>query len=151
MKQLTLGMYGSELKQKSALFGIRCGQMCGGQNKMTHNSGWYNKSGEKLGWGDLSIEDMVRISKQLNVDELFIVLGEGASSWYHATNGIPEMTPGIGYVMRHAMYVIAHGKMVLVTECDYGNSITRNICGHDFMMLRRTAIARLVAESWGGQ
>lgn len=48
-------MYGSEFSRASNLFGLRCGQMGDG---VTHNSGWYNMAGEKLGLGDLDFNDM---------------------------------------------------------------------------------------------
>jgi len=35
--------------------------ICNGQMRscdFVHNGGWYNKSGEKIGWGDLSPSDM---------------------------------------------------------------------------------------------
>jgi hypothetical protein len=74
MVQLTKGMYGTEFNRTSSLFGLRCGQMSRGQSKITHNSGWYNKSGEKLGWGDLSLKHFKRIADEIAEDELFIVL-----------------------------------------------------------------------------
>ena len=85
MAQLIKGMYGHEFKPTCNLFGLYCGQMRGGDAKMTHNSGWYNKSGEKLGFGDLSVKDFKKISKELEKDELFIILGESDSFWNFVT------------------------------------------------------------------
>jgi hypothetical protein len=108
MARLTKGMYGSERRPTGDLFGLRCGQICF-KNKIVHNGGWYNKSGEKLGWGDLSREDFERISKELEHGESFIVLNEQDSFWKFATmHGGPKVeAPGIDYVAQHAKYVIS--------------------------------------------
>ena len=76
--RLTKGMFGHEFAPaQGALFGFRAGQMR--SNDYVHNGGWYNKAGEKLGWGDLSEEDMVRLMQELEDGEFFIILPESAS------------------------------------------------------------------------
>ena len=50
--QLTKGLFDNEFELTSGPFGLHNGQMRGGSDKITHNSGWYNKLGEKLGFGD---------------------------------------------------------------------------------------------------
>ncbi len=80
--------------------------------KMTHNSGWYNDKGEKVGWGDLCTCDMARIARECG--ETFYILSESASYWDFQRaqkNGEvgPDATisnPGIEYVRKHAMYTI---------------------------------------------
>jgi hypothetical protein len=111
-------MYDNELGQRSDLFDLYSGQMRGGSGKLTHNSGWYNKSGEKLGWGDLSVSDMKRIAKEIGNDELFIVLSEGNSHWNFvgctATVDLDEHAPGAQYVAEKAMYIIGRRKYYYV-------------------------------------
>jgi hypothetical protein len=121
MSQLVKGIYGSEFDRTGNLFGLLCGQMSGSATKITHNSGWYNKRGEKLGWGDLSAEDFQRISMGIAADELFIILGEqdshGNFQNKRVTTGIlfkkeiTEAAPGVEYVAAHAIYVIAKGQL----------------------------------------
>lgn len=125
-QQLTKGMYGHEFRNTSSLFGIRCGQ-CRSQD-MVHNGGWYNKAGEKLGWGDLSPEDFLKIAKELEEGELFIILPESASFWNFVENigAIGSMcttkpdieAPGVDYVAENASYVIAKSAVYLVNRYD---------------------------------
>lgn len=114
MAQLTKGMYGHEFKSQSNLFGLRCGQMRSGE--MVHNGGWYNKVGEKLGWGDLSGDDFKKIYAELEDDEMFIILHESDSFWNFVTKpGLigsmaqvkPDVNaPGVEYVADRCAYVI---------------------------------------------
>ncbi|MEK7595986.1 MAG: hypothetical protein AAB564_00320 [Patescibacteria group bacterium] len=130
MAQLTNGMYGHEFYSTSNLFGLRCGQMRGGDTKMTHNSGWYNKSGEKLGFGDLSTKDFQRISSELENGELFIILGELDSFWNFVIRpsligSMARTKPtveasGVDYVAEHARYVIARNQLYRIDR--YGDS-----------------------------
>lgn len=145
MAQLTRGMYGSEFNPQSNLFGLTCGQVHGGMNKRTHNSGWYNKTGEKLGWGDLATPDMARIALALEPDELFIVLSEGDSSWETRQRGVQEEAPGLAYVAEHALYVIALNHLYMVTDYwrDSGEK-SHNYNDHIFLLLTRKEAVRFI-------
>ncbi len=124
MTRLTKGMYGDQFNPTGNLFGLHCGQMRGGKTKLTHNSGWYNKLGEKLGWGDLSSKDFQHISRELKDGELFIILGEQDSFWNFVTGYGPigsmcptkpeVQAPGMAYVAEHARYIIARNQMYQV-------------------------------------
>lgn len=110
MAQLTKGMYGSQFERASRLFGLSCGQIRG--KDFVHNGGWYNKQGEKLGWGDLNVE----IRRELEEGEMFIILGEQDSFWNFATTpGLlghnwgtkPTIeAPGVEYVAAKARFII---------------------------------------------
>jgi hypothetical protein len=124
MIQLTKGMY-PKGKYGAGLFGLHFEQMRGKNTMMIKNSGWYNKSGEKLGWGDLSIQDFQRISRELRKDQFFIILSEWDSFWkfvtFHGSGrhskiivSRKEKAPGIKYVAEHAAYVIALNKLYKV-------------------------------------
>lgn len=90
-----------------------------------HNGGWYNKEGEKLGWGDLSPDDIKTIAAKLPPEESFYILSEGDSFWNFVKeiqdwNGAPvvekkegprEEKPGIDYVKEKAFMVIRGGKL----------------------------------------
>lgn len=157
MAQLTKGLYGHEFESKSRLFGLRCGQMRGGSAKLTHNSGWYNKAGEKLGFGDLSTEDFQRIYAELNDDELFIVLGERDSFWNFVTRpGLigsmaevkPDVeAPGVDYVADKAMYVIDRNSMYLVDNYGSRKETMVNVQGLPFKVLTREAVKALIVNA----
>jgi len=118
-------MYGTEFDGTRGLFGLRCGQIRGGE--IAHNGGWYNHRGEKLGWGDLAAVDFGRISRELMPDELFIVLGEQNSFWEfvekigaigsQCTTTPTIEAPGVEYVTERAMYIISPGKCYYVDRC----------------------------------
>lgn len=82
-----------------------------------HNGGWYDKTGKKIGWGDLSCEDIDFIATNIPEGELLIVLTEEASFWAFVTETemlgslckIDPMseTPGFEYLAKHARYVIS--------------------------------------------
>jgi len=127
MTRLTKGMYGHEFsfgEGVSKLFGLGCGQMRG--QDYVHNGGWYNAQGEKLGWGDLSIEDVQNIRDGLEKGEAFIVLGEHDSFWEHveqigtigslSTVKPTEAAPGVDFVLSKARIVIMPGKVYLPTH-----------------------------------
>ncbi len=146
--RLTKGMYGHEFGSTSDLFGIRCGQMRGGE--LVHNGGWYNRLGEKLGWGDLSIEDMQRIASQLEEGELFIILGERDSYWdIHEEKGDQkkdEHAPGVEYVTKKCRYIIAPKQLYAADE--FGNvtePVKRQLDGMEFTWLPREMVNRLIA------
>ena len=113
MSQLTKGMYGTQHRSASELFGLRCGRMRGGPNRMLRNSGWFNKLGEKLGFGDIATDDVSNIAKGLDEDEVFIILREYPSFWdlrdlarQPGHEDLDIEAPGIEYVVTHAYYVI---------------------------------------------
>jgi hypothetical protein len=114
-------MYEEFNSNASRLFGIRGGQ-CRYHGDFVHNGGWYNKAGEKLGWGDLSPDDINRISSELADDELFVILGETDSHWnfvsFEDRDGLTwkkttkeEFEPGRKYLAEKWRYIIAPGKV----------------------------------------
>ena len=151
MAQLTKGMYGHEFNQRSDLFGLRCMQMRS-DGKITHNSGWYNRSGEKLGWGDLSTDDFLRISNEIAEDELFIILGEQDSflnfvEFPGAIGGMSiirpeEKTPGVYFIAEKCRYIIARGKLYYISRYGDVEDITRG--GLRFKTLTRDEAKQLI-------
>jgi hypothetical protein len=108
---LTKGMYGNEFSGRRGRFNIRCGQVRA--DDYQHNVGWYNAAGEKLGWGDLSREDLKNIAAGLEPGESFILLRESASYWdfrfpgvFNDTSGLDPEAPGADYVNAHAHIII---------------------------------------------
>lgn len=118
---LTAGMFGHEFSPKSPRFDLRCGQLR--HNERSHNGGWYNSKGEKLGWGDLDDRDLKAIADDLEPGEVFVVLSESASFWHFVDRvGIigsmskvkpTEQNPGLDYVADHAVIMITPGEIHL--------------------------------------
>ena len=113
-------------KQWAANIGLRLGQMRGRPDKLTHNSGWYNRAGEKIGWGDLGKRDMAAILATLPAGEAFIILSEQASFWKFVTRvgmigdlcstTADAENPGIEYVMENAMMCVKAGRVIYVGD-----------------------------------
>ena len=126
---LTKGMYGSESNNNPIpYFNLRCGQMR--WNDLVHNGGWYNKKGEKLGWGDISADDLIHLSNTLPEWEEFYILPERASFW-NFVNAIGTIgsacttaptidAPGIEYAKENCRWVISRGTIILEVD-DYVN------------------------------
>jgi hypothetical protein len=121
---LRRGLYAPSYSGTSR-FGLMGGQCRNRATSLARNAGWYNKTGEKLGWGDLSVLDARRIAAGLRKGELFLVLSEKAA-WLdfvtHVKRGRKsymkisprEKAPGKRYVADHATYVFAPRKLYLV-------------------------------------
>ena len=101
MISLTQGMY-SDLSCNT--FGLMYAQ--NRTDEVIRNAGWFNKAGEKLGWGDLSIRDMDNISALLPDGELFLALSEADSNWNMPSN-IDRFAPGLDYVMQNVVWLVS--------------------------------------------
>jgi hypothetical protein len=100
-------------KRDTNPFNIVCGQMK--SYDLVHNGGWYNKKGQKLGWGDMDPTTFKEIAQHLPSDEVFIVLPESASHWdfvkftsTHAVVDATALNPGPTYCAEKASYFV-HG------------------------------------------
>lgn len=127
MNRLIQGMFGSEFnpKKADAFPYLRCGQMR--SLYFCHNAGWYNKHGEKIGWGDLNLSDFKKLRDGLLSTEAFLILSESDSFWKFV-----ERNPGIigsmcstseemlqanqKYAIDRAMFLIVKGKIYLVRD-----------------------------------
>ena len=154
MSQLTKGMYGHQFNPTDRTFGIACGQI---RNRdMIHNGGWYNKAGEKLGWGDLSPDDFMRIRRELEDGELFIILYEQDSFWNFVLRpGLigsmaqvkPDVeAPGVDYVTQKCAYIIGNGKFYVVPDYRMAaDAETMERDGMLFSVLSRDEAKNLIA------
>ncbi|OGY24098.1 MAG: hypothetical protein A2172_00965 [Candidatus Woykebacteria bacterium RBG_13_40_15] len=111
--RLVKGVYGTYLAPFEGPFGLRYGQ----RRKwyIHNNAGWYNSEGEKLGWGDLNIEDIQRIASELLPGEVFIILSEQDTSWQHDRMD----APGIEYCAFKCHCIILPGKVYKVVGHEY--------------------------------
>jgi hypothetical protein len=66
-------------------FELRQGQMRH-KGVFFHNSGWYDKNGKKIGWGDLDGNDLNKIKNNISLNEVFIILRERDSFWNFVEN-----------------------------------------------------------------
>lgn len=95
-------------------FNLREGQIRGAE--VVHNGGWYNKDGQKIGWGDLSGEDMVRIRDEIPEGEVFIILREHDSYWSFKGDREKEMNPGLKYILQKVLYIIRRGTIFAIDD-----------------------------------
>ncbi len=84
---------------------------------VAHNGGWYDQTGRKIGWGDLSRRDLPNIMSSLKDGEVFFVLGEYDSFWECSRRGVDEHNPGLEYVLNYARYAVTNmGTEYLVAD-----------------------------------
>lgn len=116
MNQLTKDLYGNEHTITNCrLFGLTYRQWR--SPSLVTNAGWYNKFGEKIGCGDLAIEDFQRISREINDDECFIVLVEEIS--FKNFHGLKEEyidVVGKDYITQYAVYIIKKNLFIIVDD-----------------------------------
>jgi len=155
MPLLTQAMYGTEFNPASRLFGLRCGQMRS-TSKVVHNGGWYNRRGEKLGWGDLSTTDFLNIQAELPELELLVVLEEEDSFWKFVTHNpgvIGSMcsttptidAPGVGYVATHCSFIVSSTELYHI-EDDSRTTGVFEYCNLKFKRLGRAQARNLMVS-----
>lgn len=111
--KLTKSIYGSEFSAKKTPFGFLNNQMR--TDSLINNAGWFNIKGERLGSGDLSINDMQKISNEIDLDEAFVILTEANSGW-NMPSFLNESSAGFDYVIQNCSWMIARGKIVKISE-----------------------------------
>lgn len=142
MTALTKGMF-EELRSPGA-FGLYSSQMRSGLAKLVHNGGWYNQTGQKLGWGDLSAHDLERVFKEVDEGHTFIVLSERDSHWDFFRR-VPAGDPcekGVDYVAEHASYIVHKKGMYCVDK--YGDRTKRVELGIEFDVIRPSEVTELL-------
>lgn len=85
------------------------GQMRGNQH--VHNGSWYDRDGLKIGWGDLSKDDIFRIAKTIPRDDVFYVVGEHDSYWNAPPDGL-----SLDKVKELARFVITTDKVTVTKK-----------------------------------
>jgi len=148
MPQLTIGMYGTEFQLGRNPFGLRCGQMHVADDRIVHNGGWYNAHGEQLGWGDLSPKDFLRISRELEDSELFIVLSEWNAFGNFVTE--PSAVTGMEDVAEKCRYIIGKDRLNLVDDYACSKQGPREVLRRDllFTLMTRKEAKKLLAPRW---
>jgi hypothetical protein len=108
------------LPESDPPFGLECGQEC--REALARKSGWYNQRGERIGWGDLTVQQMMRISREIGRKELFIVLPEVASFSRHQPlsyrrrfgTEFNEEAPGLGHIIAKATFIVDRYNIYMV-------------------------------------
>jgi len=99
------GMYTSSvIGENSTRFGLWAGQFYA--TNFIADASWYSQHGELLGSGDITSEDVLRISSELLVGEMFLLVREHVIS---PNDYIKAISPGIDAVCQNASYAIAPG------------------------------------------
>lgn len=109
-------------------FGLKIGQNRA-KNRFCHKHGWYNKFGEKIGHGDLTVDDLNTIADELPPDQAFITLCKDDSD----TSG-----PDIEHVIAKAVIFITPGLVHWVDQR------TQNFDGVLFHGIERTKIPSFI-------
>lgn len=94
----------SVIGESSTRFGLRSGQFYA--LNFIADASWYNQHGDLLGSGDITFENVLRISSELEENEMFILLREHAS---YPLDRIDAISPGIDFVCSRASYAISPG------------------------------------------
>jgi hypothetical protein len=109
-----------------------------------HNAGWYNKDGTKIGWGDLSKDQLKKIPSLLPPGELFFVISEGASYW-ELPKGMDQIHPGIDYVITKALAVATpQGWYTFPSPYDPDQTGNR----HERVLLRGAVECHKINRAW---
>lgn len=142
--QLTRDMYWRRLRREENPFGICWGQIR--PARISHNGRWFNKAGERLGWGDLSMSDLQRVAVEILASELFIVVAER-----NALLSQPEevqRAPGVEHVAEYADYIVGRDKIFFVDR--YGNYtpvVAGSLDKSGFKVITPDDAKRLIAEA----
>jgi hypothetical protein len=111
---LTKSVYGLETDPNKTPFKLINGQQK--LNGIISSAGWFNGKGERLGYGDLSIKDINRISKNIPDNEMFYVLSEVDASW-DIPKELDRSAPGTDYVINNASWIIGQ-KLIIRSRSD---------------------------------
>jgi hypothetical protein len=123
MPLLYKGIYGCETDSKKTPFGLLNHQMR--TDGLLNNAGWFNSAGEKIGFGDLGIQDLHKISSAIPKGESFLALSEFDTSWSIPSH-LDASAPGIDYVMQNCLWYICSGAIYRVRDSGPLEEATRN-------------------------
>ena len=105
-------------------FDIHQGQMR--RNPAILDGYWFNHRGERLGWGDLTPDDMYQISRHLDQGEVFLVLSEN-EGFIEIPQGADVTRLSPDYVASKALFVITRGEVYYVTRDQRSSKIFGSI------------------------
>lgn len=100
MDRLINKLYGTRRSPRSHLFGLKCGQRRVGE-VLIKKAGWFNRKGQKMGYGDLDASDFAEIARGLQADESFIIIPE-----YFCSGMAMKEIGDIDEALNRAIYVL---------------------------------------------
>lgn len=118
--KLTQGMFSDP---KCNAFGLSYAQVK--TNPLFKSAGWFNRKGEKLGYGDLSVQDLWSIANQLHDDDVFLALTEADTIW-NIPSDLDKFKPGHRYVFEHAVLGITRYDVYKIKDT-YPNRRTHDL------------------------
>jgi hypothetical protein len=110
MTILTENLY-EELGHEGGPFGLEHRQfrdLADPDPEMSHNGFWWNKFGQYIGMGDLSIGDLARIRNEITEDEIFIVTPEDCI-------GEPSLDE-FDFILKYCQFIIVKGHIFTVDK-----------------------------------
>lgn len=114
--------------------GLQYGQVR--QNAILTNAGWFSQEGEKLGVGDISMDDLARISRSLPTGEMFYVLTE--ANCLSLPQHLDRLAPGIEFVLDKAIWA-ANSADVFRIDSTINNQVLEIRDGVSYVRLARQA------------
>ena len=138
------GMYGEPADPIINLFGLRSGQtrdVC-----LVHNGGWYNKTGELLGAGDLSAPDFVRIAREIIPSEIFLITSEQCSDSETSVTGAKSRR--LDYILEHVIYGIITLECLHNADatCENKENKKQKFKGIHFTVIGREELKKIIKE-----
>lgn len=122
-------------KSKKQLFGLAAGQKRTGAGAQT-NLVWYNKNGDQIGYGDLSIDDIRRIQRELHDDEAFVIVRNDQID----PAVLDDLT--VNTLINSAVGVIANGQAQVVGA--RGNTV--QLGAHTFDVITRNQLQHILSS-----
>jgi len=132
MSLLVKGVYGLETNPKKTPFGLLNHQFR--LDGLLNNAGWFNKYGEKLGYGDITIADLKKVSASIPKDELFIILPEFETSW-SMPSSLDSSAPGLDYVTQNCSWCILSNTIYRIKPEGAAENLTKD--GVDYTKISR--------------
>jgi hypothetical protein len=135
--------FGLQTDPNKTPFGFLNGQVR--HDAIITSAGWYNFEGQKLGYGDLSLQDMAKISSTLSKNEIFLVLSEGDSFW-NVPKNINSAEPGSEYVIANASWVISNS-LIVRSRSDIKKSEKTSKDGISYVRIPRSNVKDVLTPS----
>lgn len=115
-----------------------------------YQAGWFNKDGEKLGFGDLSGKDFNTIANGLEYDELFFVLDSKSADIGQCNEknktSLTVDYPGTEYVTKNASYVVSPKQCYIVDRSE-NISGPINKGGAVFKVIKESELQQLLLQT----
>lgn len=120
---LNKGIYGLETDSKKTPFGLLNGQLR--LRPIIKTASWFNKNGERLGTGDLSMKDLKNISETISSNEEFIILSELCSR-YDIPSNADATELGRNYCLQNCSWLVRKNKILRPKDRGKSEDLVKN-------------------------